>query len=65
MVVQWLGTLYISCFNPQMKMVALELILQISKKMPFDFCLNQALPWVMQAFRKGEAADNMGNEYGH
>jgi len=48
-----------------MKMVALELILQISKKMPFDFCLNQALPWVMQAFRKGEAADNMGNEYGH
>ena len=30
--------------------------------MPFDFRLNQALPWVMQSFKHGLAADNMGSD---
>ena len=58
-VVQWLGALYTSCFNPQQKMVALEVLLQIAKLMPFDFRLNQVLPWIMQAFNRGVASDNI------
>lgn len=46
-VVQWIGALYTSCFNPQMKMVALEVLLKLALKMPFEFRLNQVLPWVM------------------
>jgi hypothetical protein len=42
-----------------MKMVALEIILKISMLMPFEFKLNQALPWVMQAFNTGRAQDNI------
>ena len=46
-IVQWMGTLYTSCFDTQSKMIALEIILKISLLMPFDFRLNQALPWIM------------------
>jgi hypothetical protein len=45
-----------------MKMVALEIILQISKKMPFDFKLNQALPWIMQSFKTNQNAALAGGD---
>jgi hypothetical protein len=48
-----------------MKMVALEVILKISLLMPFEFRLNQALPWVMQAFSIGTASDNIQGKDNH
>ena len=48
-----------------MKMVALEILLKIGKEMPFEFRLNQVLPWVMQAFSRGVASDNIQGKDSH
>ena len=48
-----------------MKMVALEIILKISLQMPFEFRLNQALPWVMQAFATRKAAHGIQGKENH
>lgn len=39
--------------------------MKISLLMPFEFRLNQALPWVMQAFNRGGASDNIQGSDNH
>ena len=48
-----------------MKLVALEILLKLALKMPFEFRLNQVLPWVMQAFSRAQASDNIRGKNKH
>ena len=48
-VVLWLGHMLQSCFYPQSKLVALEMINRMSKFLPFQVRLNLVLPLVQMA----------------
>ena len=50
MVVHWIGQLYTTCFYPQMRIVALEMLQKISVYLPFETRLGQVLPYVAKIF---------------
>ena len=50
MIVHWIGQLYTSCFYPQMRIVALEMLQKISIYLPFETRLGQVLPYIAKVF---------------
>ena len=57
-VVHWIGQLYTSCFFPQMRIVALEMIQKIAACLPFETRLGQVLPYVARIFDAGQVESN-------
>ena len=49
-IIHWIGQLYSSCFYPQMRIVALEMLQKISVFLPFEMRLGQVLPYVAKIF---------------
>ena len=49
-VINWIGQLYTSCFYPQQRIVALEMLQKISAFLPFENRIGQVLPYVAKIF---------------
>jgi len=50
MVVHWIGQLYTTCFFPQMRIVALEMLQKISVFLPFEMRIGMVLPYIARVY---------------
>jgi len=50
MVIHWIGQIYTTCFYPQMRIVALEMLQKIAVHLPFDMILGQVLPYIARIY---------------
>ena len=57
-IIHWIGQLYSSCFYPQMRIVALEMLQKISVFLPFEMRLGQVLPYVAKIFDSTQSENN-------
>jgi len=56
-IIHWIGQLYTSCFYPQSRIVALEMLQKISVYLPFETRLGHVLPYIAKIFDQGGHQD--------
>ena len=49
-VINWIGQLFNQSFYPQTKIIALEMIGKLARRLPFQVRLHQALPYIAKVF---------------